>query len=140
MTATLPSVVAADDLIVRSAPRNQRASPSPGWSATTGGDASCASGDDMGASLPTPAPFVQLRRGTGVAACVTSLRRSGAEREPRLFGRIVRRAAAGGSVGDAAATAPPTQLPDRGSRRRTRGRDSAAAARRTGVPLRPAWR
>src|SRR4051812_28836607 len=95
MTATLPSVVAADDLIVRSAPRNQRASPSSGWSAMTVGDASCASRVDMGASLPTRGPFVQLRRETGVAACVTSLRRSAAEREPRLFGRIVRRAAAG---------------------------------------------
>src|SRR3954453_16944436 len=81
MTATLPSVVAADDLIVRSAPRNQRASPSSGWSAMTVGDASCASGVDMGASLPTRRPFVQRRRGTGVAACVSSLRRSVVERD-----------------------------------------------------------
>src|SRR4051812_11719838 len=61
MTATPPFVVSADDLIVRSAPRNQRASPSPGCIAMAVGDASGASGIDMGASLPLPQPFVQLR-------------------------------------------------------------------------------
>src|SRR3954469_1982872 len=61
MTATPPFVVSADDLIVRSAPRNQRASPSPGCIAMAVGDASGALGIDMGATLPMPQPFVQLR-------------------------------------------------------------------------------
>src|SRR4029079_12783374 len=39
-------------------------------------------GSRHGASLPTRAPFVQTARRTGVAACVTPLSRSGAEREP----------------------------------------------------------
>src|SRR4051794_10678199 len=61
MTATPPFVVSADDLIVRSAPRNQRASPSPGCIAMAVEDASGGSGIDMGASLPTPLRLVHLR-------------------------------------------------------------------------------
>src|SRR3954468_11657266 len=85
MTATPPSVVSADDLIVRSAPRNQRASPSPGCSAMAVGDASCASGVDMGASLLTRRRFVQFRRGTGVAPRKTPLGRSVAKRDPGVL-------------------------------------------------------
>ena len=79
MTATAPFVVSADDLIVRSAPRNQRASPSPGCIAMAVRDALGAlgaSGIDMAASLSTPRSFVQLRGAKGVG-----LRRSVAEHD-----------------------------------------------------------
>src|SRR4051794_33767853 len=98
MTATPPFVVSADDLIVRSAPRNQRASPSPGCIAMAMGDASGASaGIDMGASLPMPPPFVQLRarnecgRLRGVAQARWPAR-------CRALERLLRGAARGGSV------------------------------------------
>src|SRR3954451_10080452 len=123
MTATPPSVVSADDLIVRSAPRNQRASPSPGCSAMAVGDASCASGVDMGASLLTRRPFVQFRRGTGVAARKTPLRRSEAERDPGVLDVCYAEPQREGPVGYIAAVtcparphyrieAPPVVVPD----------------------------
>src|SRR3954451_25178760 len=94
MTATPPFVVSADDLIVRSAPRNQRASPSPGCIAMAVGDASAASGIDMGASLPMPQPFVQLRARTTVAASTALLRLGGRARR-RALERLLRGAAMG---------------------------------------------
>src|SRR3954452_18002865 len=94
MTATPPLVVSVDDLIVRSAPRNQRASPSPGCIAMAVGDASGTSGIDMGASLPTPRPFVQLRRETSVAACAALLRLGG-RAQPRVLDPLLRGAAMG---------------------------------------------
>src|SRR3954447_12571342 len=94
MTATPPFVVSADDLIVRSAPRNQRASPSPGCIAMAVGDASAASGIDMGASLPMPQPFVQLWARTTVAASTALLRLSGRARR-RALERLLRGAAMG---------------------------------------------
>src|SRR3954452_14828300 len=94
MTATPPFVVSAGDLIVRSAPRNQRASPSPGAIAMAVGDASGASGIDMGASLPMPQPFVQLRARTSVTACAALLRLGGRARR-RALERLLRGAAMG---------------------------------------------
>src|SRR3954447_17080270 len=65
MTATRPPVVSAEDFTVASAPRNQRASPSPGPSAM---GATCVAESVMGGTLALrAAPGHPLRGGSFVA-------------------------------------------------------------------------
>src|SRR3954452_18959163 len=65
MTATLPAVVSAEDFTVASAPRNQRASPSPGPSAM---GATCVAESVMGGTLAPPPVRAHPRRGGSFVA------------------------------------------------------------------------